>query len=440
MGEEKGATTGFVQVAVKEPLAAVARVVQGKSQGATLRIGPGSLRVGAAADCDLVVDDAAVSRHHLELQLCAEGVRVRDLSSRNGTFYLGQRVGEMVLSLGSSISFGNSELQLSADRQDFEGTSGQAPDHYGKLWGHSPSMKRLFTLMKRLEGSLVNVLIHGESGTGKELIARALHDHSAAHSGPFVALNCGALDRALVRSELFGHKRGSFTGAQLEHPGAFADAEGGTLFLDEVGELPLDIQPVLLRVLESRSYCRLGETRPRPAKVRVVAATFRDLEEDVEAGQFRRDLYHRLMVVKLSAPPLRSRPQDIPLIATQLCLDEGLPPPGPSLLEELSRRPFLGNVRELKHALLAHAAVGELPQAQGEPRQDELDAALRMFLDASKPYAAQKEALIDRMTALYLKELIEKTGGNRSEAARIAELQRGYLRRLLEKFGLSSKQ
>ncbi len=164
----------------------------------------------------------------------------------------------------------------------------------------------------------MNVLIEGESGTGKELIARALHDGSDVRSGPFVALNCGALDRALVRSELFGHKKGAFTGALGESVGAFAEADGGTLFLDEIGELPLEIQPVLLRALESGATTRVGETKPRPVKVRVIAATHRQLKEDVSEGLFRADLYYRLMVVKLSAPPLRHRMEDIPLLAARI--------------------------------------------------------------------------------------------------------------------------
>lgn len=418
-----------------EPLAAILFVREGRSHGSTLRVGPGVYRIGASADCDLVLDDPAVSRHHLEIQLAPEGVAVRDLESRNGTFYLGARVGAMNLALGSRLTVGETSLEVLADREDFEGTQGVAPDHYGPLYGISPPMKRLFTLMKRLEGSLVNVLIEGESGTGKELIARALHDRSTVQKGPFIAINCGALDRALVRSELFGHKKGAFTGAHSETLGAFAEADGGTLFLDEMGELPLEIQPVLLRALESGSFCRVGETRSRPAKVRVIAATHRNLKDDVADGLFRADLYYRLMVVKLDAPPLRVRKEDIPIMAGRICAAEGLSPPSPELMAELNRRAYPGNVRELKHALLAHAAVGELPP--GEPAgEDQLDLALRLFLDTTRPYAEQKEVLVDRMTRLYLQNLIEKTGGNRSEAARIAGLQRGYVRRLLEKFGL----
>src|SRR5690606_7668938 len=155
------------------------------------------------------------------------------------------------------LRIGNTELHFEVDVEAFEGTQSAGLSHYGELYGTSPAMQRLYALLRRLEGSLVNVLIEGESGTGKELIARALHRHSGLASKPFIAINCGALDRSLVRSELFGHKKGAFTGAASDSSGALGEANGGTLFLDEIGELPLDIQPILLRVLESGTYTRV---------------------------------------------------------------------------------------------------------------------------------------------------------------------------------------
>lgn len=243
------------------PLSALVKVIQQGRVLRTVKLTAGTCRVGAAGDCDLVLDDVAVSRAHLELTLVPEGICVRDLGSRNGTFYAGQRVGEITLALGGGVTVGTTELRFEADVEDFEGTQGRPLAQYGELRGTSPLMQRLYTLLERLEGSLVNVLIEGESGTGKELVARALHDHSALAGRPFVAVNCGALDRALIRSELFGHKKGAFTGAASESIGALGEAAGGTLFLDEVGELPLDVQPVLLRVLESGTYSRVGETK-----------------------------------------------------------------------------------------------------------------------------------------------------------------------------------
>lgn len=436
-------TQGLHAVAI-DPLPVIVHATTTATDGTvkkqSIRLGQEPIVVGAGTDVDLLLVDHAVSRRHLLVHLAAGGVLLKDLDSRNGCFYLGQRFNEMILSLGSSVTVGQTELRFLADREDFEGTQSTGRQHYGALHGSAPCMQRLFALLQRLEGSLVNVLIDGESGTGKELIARAIHQHSLHKDGPFVAINCGALDRSLVRSELFGHKRGAFTGAISESTGAFADADGGTLFLDEVGELPLEIQPILLRVLETGCNTRVGETRARPVRVRVIAATHRNLKADVKDGLFRADLYYRLMVVKLAAPPLRERVEDIPLLARMIARAEGLTDPPSEVIDQLIQRSFPGNVRELKHALLAYAAIGELPPnaADAGTIATSNDVFLANFVNAEKPYAEQKEALVDRMTYLYLKALIERCKGNRSEAARVAQLQRGYLRRLLQKYGLDS--
>ncbi len=419
-----------------EPLPVLLRVMQEDKVIQKARLGPGICRVGAARENDVVVDDAAVSRAHLEIRLVPAGVSVRDLGSRNGTFYLGQRLGEMVLSLGCRLMIGATELRFDADVADFEGTEASHLREYGQLRGESPSMRRLFGLMKRLEGSLVNVLIEGESGTGKELIARALHQNSSLRDKPFVIVNCGALDRSLVRSELFGHKKGAFTGAHGESDGAVGEADGGTLFLDEIGELPLDVQPMLLRVLESGAYSRVGETRERPVSLRVIAATNRVLSDEVDEGQFRQDLFYRLMVVKLIVEPLRQRSADVVMLARHLATAMGLGELPVKVLDELERRRFPGNVRELKHALLAYGAVGQLPDERPTTSEGSLDALLKSSLDVERPYAEQKEELVERMTRIYLELLVVRAQGNRSEAARLAGLQRGYLRRLLEKYGL----
>jgi two-component system response regulator GlrR len=418
------------------PLAVLIRCVQGKSSPAWLRLATGSCRVGAGPNNHLVLEDKAVSREHLELELCPEGVRVRDLGSRNGTFYLGQRVGEITLGLGSRLTLGCTELNIAPDVEDFESTSTDGPQRYGGLLTRAASMRRLFGLLGRLEGSLVNVFIQGETGTGKELIARALHEHSRVRAGPFVALNCGVLDRALVRSELFGHKKGAFTGAVAASSGAFETADAGTLFLDEVGELPLDVQPMLLRALESRSIARVGESQEFAVNVRVIAASHCDLKDQVDDGSFRLDLYHRLMVVKLTVPSLRERPEDIRLLAAHFATGSGLPGLPEDVLSALQARSYPGNVRELRNAVLAYQAVGSLPDA-GPGRPGQLERALAEVLDAGRPYAEQKEEVVQHMTRIYLSLLMQRTGGNRSEAARIAGLQRGYLRRLLERYGIS---
>jgi DNA-binding NtrC family response regulator len=391
--------------------------------------------LGSGPKCDVVIAEPTVSRSHVELGLVPEGVSVRDLGSRNGTFYLGQRVEKMVLGLGGRLQLGGATIAIEADAQGleqvfpFEGTS------YRALVGASAPMQRLFGVLTRLEGSLVTVLIEGESGVGKELVARALHDGSTVAGGPFVAVNCGALPRELVASELFGHKRGAFSGAQDARRGAFEAASGGTLFLDEIGELPLDVQPVLLRALELGEVRAVGEDTPRRVKVRLVTATNRDLEQEVRAGRFRQDLYYRLAVVRLIVPALRERPSDVELLAQSFARELGVGPLPPAVVADLCARGFPGNVRELRNAIQAYAALGALPG--GGARFSGLDRALAEICDVNVPYAVQKDDLTERFTRVYLAALLAHTHGNQTQAARLAGLNRSYLGRLLVKHGLA---
>jgi DNA-binding NtrC family response regulator len=295
-------------------------------------------------------------------------------------------------------------------------------------------MRHLFSTLQRLAGSLVTVLVEGESGTGKDLVARALHDHSRLADGPFVAINCGALDRALARGELFGHRRGAFTGAHADHAGAIEAADGGTLFLDEIGELPKEVQPMLLRFLESRRVARVGESEERPVNVRVIAATNCDLTAEVASGHFRRDLYHRLAVVKVHAPALDRRQEDIELLARHFAQAVGFQI-GDELVAELRCRSWPGNVRELKNAIDNLTLLGALPPSQ-ESLSMENDTEWGPFLDTRRPYADLKEGLVGAFTRTYLRRLLEETGGNQSEAARRSGLQRGYLGRLVTKWKL----
>src|SRR6185503_10855221 len=227
------------------------------------------------------------------------------------------------------------EIAIDPDLVSLHGSPEAESAGYRGLVGVSAAMRRIFAILLRLEGSLINVLIEGESGVGKELIARALHEGSSVHEGPLVIVNCAALGRELVLSELFGHRKGAFTGAVEARKGAFEAADGGTLFLDEIGELPLDVQPMLLRALESGEAKPLGENAPRKVRVRVVAATSRDLEQEMQAGRFREDLYYRLAVVKLTIPPLRERPEDVEVLAQRFASAAGLGALPPEVIERL---------------------------------------------------------------------------------------------------------
>ncbi len=302
--------------------------------------------------------------------------------------------------------------------------------------GESPQMRAVRDMLDRLAHSDASVLVTGESGTGKELVARALHFGGHRADGPWIAINCAAIPPPLVEAELFGHERGAFTDAGKARIGCFEAASGGTLFLDEIGELPLSLQPKLLRVLESREVVRLGGTTPRPCDVRVVSATNRRLEEDLRRGAFREDLYYRIRVFPLQLPPLRDRPEDVPLlVAHALVMLAGrerrsVPHVTPAALEQLLAHDWPGNVRELfnvlqramlvagNEALTAeHLALGEAP----------LRAA--RYLRAKADFDAR-----------YYSELLRSAGGNVSLAARIAGRGRKEVYRVLRQLEIDADQ
>lgn len=293
-------------------------------------------------------------------------------------------------------------------------------------------MLELFATLSRLEHSLVNILIEGESGSGKELVGRALHDCSALAEGPFIAVNCGALDRALARSELFGHRRGAFTGAVDTHIGAFEAADGGTVFLDEIGDLPLDVQPTLLRAMQNRSIARLGETAERPVRVRVIAASHRNLLDEVRAGRFREDLYFRLAVVRLCVPPLRERVDDIELLAQRFAERIGHEPLPESVIEALCQRDLPGNVRELFNLVEHYGALGTIPPSQ-QPVRVGIEQTLEAAIDVTRPYSEQKQQLVEWFQQAYVRKLITHTAGNQSRAARVAGIERSYLSKLVRR-------
>jgi two-component system, NtrC family, nitrogen regulation response regulator GlnG len=429
--------TAAIRVHAARPLGALLRITGVPAFPAERALGEEPCVVGAGKTADVILDDAAVSRSHVELTLVPEGVAVRDLGSRNGTFYLGQRVEKIVLTLGSRLRVGAAEIAIEPDLASLAATGEDAPlPGYRGLVGASPAMRRIFAALARLEGSLVNVLVEGESGVGKELVARALHEGSRVSSGPLVVVNCGALGRELVLSELFGHKKGSFTGASETRRGAFEAAHGGTLFLDEIGELPLDVQPVLLRALESGEIKPLGENEPRRVKARVIAATNRDLLAEARAGRFREDLFYRLAVVRLTVPPLRDRPEDVALLAQRFAANAGLGALPPEVVAVFQQHAFPGNARELRNAVEAYVALGSLPEASPTADGDALEEALRAMIDPSASYQEQKDAFVNRFARAYLTMLLARTGGNQSEAARVSGVERSYLGKLLVKHGV----
>jgi DNA-binding NtrC family response regulator len=412
------------------------------SNPSELRLEGGSCIVGSGSKASLIIDSPTVSRAHAELTLVPEGVLVKDLGSRNGTFYLGQRIGTAVLAPGTRIMLGQAPLAIELDTEHMVDRGSPLPaTSFRGMVGSSSAMLKLFRMISRLDGSLVPCLVQGESGVGKELVARAIHEGSRVSSGPFLPLSCGAIPRDLVASTLFGHRRGAFTGAVEARRGSFAAADGGTLFLDEIGELPLDVQPTLLRVLETGEVASVGEDAPRKVRVRIVAATHRDLASWVKEGKFREDLYYRLAVVTLAVPPLRERRDDIAGLARLFARQEGVSDLDDELIEALVQRPFPGNVRELRNAVLTYTALGTLGSAssanQSAAAEVEADTVASFSPSLDVPYLEQRDALVDAFTRKYVTVLLERTRGNQTEAARIAGLDRTYFGRLLAKLGRS---
>jgi DNA-binding NtrC family response regulator len=341
-------------------------VVEGPGAGTEVPCGARPVRIGAASDNDLVVNDPAVSRHHAIVEAVGGQVVVRDLGSTNGTFVAKVRVQSAFVDVGALITIGQSTLTLRVRAR--EGIPLSPKRAFGSLVGESARMRQLFTLLEWIAPTAATVLVTGPTGTGKELVARSLHDASPRASAPFVVLDCGAADPNLISSELFGHEAGAFTGAVARRAGVFESAKGGTVFLDELGELPLDLQPKLLRILESRELKRLGGSATIPLDFRLVAATNRRLEQMIATGTFREDLYYRVCQVKVSIPALDERREDVPLLARTLLerFKDGARAASPEAIAHLTGSSFPGNVRELKNVLERAALIARTDRVELE--------------------------------------------------------------------------
>jgi DNA-binding NtrC family response regulator len=403
----------------------------------------GSYRVGKAPPCELVLGDPTVSRHHLTLEVREEGVRAIDAGSRNGSYCEGMLFSELQVRPGAILSLGTTLMKIVPDdgRDRFLPLSTR--DRFGALVGSSHRMRELFTLLERLASGDSDVLIQGETGTGKELCAEAIHQESKRSKGPFIIVDLAGIAPSLIESELFGHVKGAFTGAQGDRAGAFERANGGTVFLDEVGELPLELQPRLLRVLERRQVKRVGANDYRTVDMRVVAATHVDLEAAIRENRFRRDLFHRLAVLRVNLPSLRERPDDIPLLIDTVLQRLGKPP---SALSDqtrawLSQYPWPGNVRELRNVVEQVVNLGEaaLPELE-VPAEARGGQGGKAGADLALPFKEAKERLIDGFERDYLTGLISRCGGNISKASREAGIERVYLRKLLRKHGLDANE
>jgi DNA-binding NtrC family response regulator len=447
-------------------------VLKGADRGREYVIAQDLIRVGKSDEMDLALKEETVSRVHFEIARDAKGYLLRDLRSTNGTYLDGAEIKEAYLRAGSVISAGAAQIKFQPYEERIEILPSDK-EQLGELVGKSTRMREIYGLIERIAPTDATVLLEGETGTGKDLVARTLHSLSRRRGGPFIVVDCGAVTGSLIESELFGHEKGSFTGAANTRQGAFELANGGTVFLDELGELSLDLQPKLLRVLEQRELRRVGGSKTMKIDIRVVAATKKDLKSEVEKGKFREDLYFRLSVVPITMPSLRARREDIPLLVAQFLAklpggeaEGGAGEPlrvDDATMGALMAHDWPGNIRELRNVLERALAMGADPRRLIAPLGDRriavptaqfpsvgaagssgvfdggADGGFGAFeFRPDQPFRDQKERWSDEFERRYLTWLLGRADGNISKAARDADMDRKYLHKLLKKHNLTS--
>ena len=429
-------------------------VIKGPQRGTEQLIASDVIRVGKAEDNDLTVTDETVSRVHLEIVRDAKGYLLRDLGSTNGTFLDGAEIKEAYLRAGSIVSAGATELKFTPFEERIEILPSDK-EALGEMVGRSAEMREIFGLVERIAPTDATVLIEGETGTGKDMIARTLHLLSPRRDAPFIVVDCGAVSGTLIESELFGHEKGAFTGAVSSRQGAFELADGGTVFLDELGELSLDLQPKLLRVLEQRELRRVGGNQLRKTNVRVIAATRKDLRSEVEKGKFREDLYFRLNVVPIVAPSLRDRKGDIPALVSHFLAKLSSPEGAAATLSDdtmaaMMAHDWPGNVRELRNVIERALALGADPghlvaplgdrplqrfdSRREQPREEIGHQDDEQWFSPDRSFREHKEQWTERFEERYVRWLLRRADGNISRAARAADMDRKYLHKLLKKY------
>ena len=419
------------------------RVDEGLDQGIELVVEPSTparLLVGTSPACALRLTDTSVSRRHVALEMRSGQLVVTDLGSTNGTFLGDVQLGEARIGAAASIRIGGSRLSLRPLAPT--SSTAQLPTKiaFGPLLGASAAMRRLYPLCERLGRTDLAVIIEGETGTGKEVLANALHQMGPRARQPFIVFDCTAVPPNLVEALLFGHERGAFTGATEMRQGVFERANGGTLLIDEIGDLDLALQPKLLGVLERSAVQRVGSTKLHAVDVRVIAATRRDLDREVQAGRFRDDLYHRLAVARIELPPLRHRREDIPVLVRHFLRGQDAADAvvSPSQMNRWLDHDWPGNVRELRNAVARQVALGDLgaegilPYAAAEveeqlhqARNDD-DDWIDEILQSELPLAQARRRVIDEFERRYVERLMSQHGGSVKDAAAAAGVAKRY--------------
>jgi two-component system, NtrC family, response regulator HydG len=431
----------------------VVEVVEGPDRGASLGIdaaAPSRALVGKSAICQLWLKDPKVSRRHLALDVVGDALRLVDLGSTNGTSVGGVRFVEVLVEgQGELLRLGDTVLRVTRVAPSLVTMS--AVDSFGRVVGASPEMRRLYPLCERLAASDVPLVIEGETGTGKELLAESLHEKSARANGPFVVFDCTAVPANLIEATLFGHERGAFTGAVASNKGLFQEAHGGTLLIDEVGDLDIALQPKLLRAIERAEVRPLGANRWVNVDVRVMAATRRDLDKEIQAGRFRDDLFYRLAVARIELPPLRQRRGDIALLARHFWERLGGDGPLPyDLLVKLETHDWPGNIRELHNAVARRLALGDLAHAPLAARQTSDTASplgvgsqappgsapssaediVARVIRLGLPLSRSRELVVDDFERRYVQTVLDRHQGDATRAAQASGIARRYFQLL----------
>ncbi len=422
-------------------------VVSGPLQGQEFVVNKEVFTIGLGEHNDLALQDSTISKRHCEIAVDQGGYHIRDLGSTNGTIVQGVNVTSACLAPGAEIQIGKTRLVF-CPLQEASDIPLSRHESFGKALGRSVAMRRVFHLAETYAPTDATIMITGETGTGKEVLAEEIHLHSPRCKKPFIVIDCAAMAKDLIESELFGHVKGAFTGANADRMGAFEAADGGTVFLDEIGDLSPDLQPKLLRVLEKREIRRVGCNKLHKINVRIICATNRNLANEVNEGRFREDLYYRLSVVPMEIPPLRRRKDDIALLVRKFLTDLHGPDAMKDVanfdrgLDVLKRHDWPGNVRELRNLievafyserrpvdLSAFLSLGTLRTNRGA-------APVEASVAADKPFKDAKNDVIEHFEKGYLQDLLARNNNNISRSAREAGIERAYLQRLVRKHEL----
>ncbi len=402
---------------------------------------PSRLLIGQSPACELKLSDPHVSRRHAALELFGGALRLTDLGSTNGTSVNDVRVGEAFLRGGERVHLGATVLQVALSSAREKVTLPPAM-RFGRVVGASAEMRRMYPLCERIAQSHLPVIIEGETGTGKELLAEALHETGPRANGPFVVFDCTAVPSNLAESMLFGHERGAFTGAVATRRGVFELAHGGTLFIDEVGDLEIALQAKLLRAIERSEVQRVGSEKWMKVNVRIIAATRRDLDQEIAAGRFRDDLFFRLAVTRVELPPLRKRRGDIAVLARHFwrSMDAGDRALPAEVLQHFEAYEWPGNVRELHNAVARQLALGELarPSAGDDDDGEESEATpspptnashvdiIGDLLEQDLPLPRARELLVEAFERKYIERVLARYQGNVGRAAAASGIARRY--------------